>query len=218
MYRAVFAFDFSMAKPTMCACVDGKISFYTWPAHIDAKSEEIISTAGVNVHNRLLETVSKGEFSQHTLILEHVNRSTNLAKMILKTIDGIVKENGIDKSEVIIANEAFAFAAHGDAMLDLAGYKYILMYTLISNGYTNNRTYSPTTIKKTAGCGKRGLGKDAMIEALANEDYGIHTFIDIMKDDPLLLKKKTSYALCSDDIADSYWCYKTTMNDLNDGK
>ena len=78
-----------------------------------------------------------------------------------------------------------------------------------------SRENAAITIKKTAGCSKRGLGKDAMIEAFSMEPEGTHRIINILRQDPQLLKKKTNYVQCMDDIADSYWCLKTCQRDLN---
>ena len=211
--KPIFAFDFSMNKPAMSALINGKLIFYVWVSNIDDKAYEILTSSGINVINRNLPKMKDKEYNEHELILEHIKRSSDLAIMILSTIENIISENDpcIDYKDIIISNEGFAFSAKGDAALDLSGYKYILMYTLINAGFKNFRTYSPVTLKKTAGCSKKGLGKDAMIEALSNETPGIHKFIDIVRETPHLLKKKTAFVKCSDDIADSYWCLKTTI-------
>ena len=197
----------------MTAYINGVIDIYVWPSQIDDKSYDRLTSCGIHVINRNLDHMKDGCFDQHNLIIEHIKRSTKLANMIVDTINTKVKTACINKNDVIIANEGFAFSAKGDAALDLSGYKYILMYTLIENGYTNFRTYSPITIKKTAGCSKKGLGKDAMIEAFGNENPKNHHIIDVLQTNPDFLKKKTNYVLCMDDIADSYWCYKTCETD-----
>lgn len=206
-----------MNKPAMTAFLNGKVSFYVWCSNIDEKSKDILTLHEINVFNRDLPPVNK--LDEHQLILEHVTRATNLAELIVKTMDRILEENDIhDKTNIIISNEGFAFSGNGDATLDLSGYKYILMYTLIKNGYKNFRTYSPISLKKSAGCSKKPKkgeekknSKVRMIEALANEPKGIHIFIDTVRDFPELLKKKTAFVMCCDDIADSYWCLKTTL-------
>ena len=210
----IFAFDFSMIKPAMCAYIDGKISFYVWPSDIDDKSSEMLSVSGINVYNRYLPKMKDKEYDESSLIMEHVNRASNLAEMIVKTINSILEEYAPDekKENVIISNEGFAFSARGDAVLDLSGYKYILMYELIKNGFKNFRTYSPITLKKTAGCSKKGLGKEAMIESMSNQKEFNHVFIETLKNHPEFLKKKTNYVMCVDDIADSFWCLKTTLD------
>ena len=202
-----------MNKPAMSALINGKLTFHVWASDIDDKSLGRLKDCGINIINRNLPKMKDGEFNEHELIIEHIKRSTNLANMILETIENLLKEESPDikYEDVIISNEGFAFSAKGDAALDLSGYKYILMYTLINAGFKNFRTFSPITLKKTAGCSKKGLGKDAMIMALANEGKGVHPFIDIIRETPELLKKKTAFVMCTDDIADSYWCLKTTL-------
>jgi len=211
--KPIFAFDFSMNKPAMASLIDGKLSFYVWPSDIDEKSYNILADAGINIANRHLPKMKDGKFNDHELIIEHVKRSTDLAVMIVDEIKKILLEKSPETKyeDVIISNEAFAFSARGDATLDLSGYKYILMYHLIEAGFRIFRTYSPITLKKTAGCSKKGMGKNDMIDSLGNEPEGLHPFMDIIRTSPSLLKKKTSYVMCTDDIADAYWCLKTTI-------
>jgi hypothetical protein len=214
MSKAIFAFDFSCNKPAMTSYINGVINFYVWPSEIDDKSYDRLTSCDVIVHNRKLEKIKEKSLDQHELILEHTHRAIDLSNIILDLIDYLVHENNIDKDDVIIANEGFAFSAKGDAALQLAGYKYILMERLIDRGYKNLKTYSPITIKKTAGCSKKGLGKDAMIEAMSRQDDD-HHIISILKNDPDYLKKKSNYVLCMDDIADSYWNLKTCIADVS---
>lgn len=214
----IFAFDFSMNKPAMTSFVDGILDFYIWPSTIDEKSYNSLIFSDVNIHNRNLTPIKDHCYDQHSLIIEHLKRSTELANIIVSTIDRIVKSKNIDKNDVIIANEGFAFSAKGDAILDLSGYKYILMDRLISKGYSNFRTYSPITIKRIAGCSKKGLGKNAMIESFGNEydpntPEKNHIMLHNIKHDPQILKKKSNYVLCVDDIVDSYWCMRTTLSE-----
>lgn len=213
--QPIFAFDFSCNKPAMTCMIDDKIEIYVWPSDIDKTSYERLDVCGIHVYDRKLDKIKDKEFTQHELILEHMRRSTELADTITKTICEIIHETNYHIDSAIIANEGFAFSAKGDAALDLSGYKYILMDRLMQAGFKNFKTYSPITIKKTAGCSKRGLGKDAMIDAFGREPEGTHRIIDILRQDPQLLKKKTKYVQCMDDIADSYWCLKTYQRDIN---
>ena len=219
MTHTIFAFDFSMNKPAMTVLCKGKMDFYVWPSSIDDKSYNTLLYSGISVTSRNLPSMKDAKHDQHSLIMEHVKRAVDLANIIVHTINSIVRKNDINKSDVIIANESFAFSAKGDATLDLSGYKYILMYTLIENGYSNFRTYSPITIKKTADCSKKGLGKDAMITAFGkafdkDKPHCNHPIMETLLNNPQNLKKKTNYVLCMDDIADSYWCMITALNEL----
>jgi len=210
---AVFGFDFSCSKPAMTSYIDGKIEFYVWPAEIDDVSLEKLTSCGAHIFNRELHKIKPKSLDQHQLIIEHTTRATKLSEMILDTINEICEKNNIKRSDVYVANESFAFSRSGNATLQLAGYKYILMHDLMKNGYTNLKTYSPIRIKKTAGCSQKGLGKEAMINAMAKEPAS-NMFMDFLQNHNDVLRKKTNYVLCMDDIADSYWNMKTCLADI----
>mgnify|MGYP002508152994 CR=1 FL=1 len=123
----------------------------------------------------------------------------------------ILEKNNLTPNEAIISNEGFAFAAKGDAALDLSGYKYILMHAFMSKGFKKFKTYSPITIKSTAGCAKKGSKKEDMINKLSEEHQDLHLFIHTVASHPELLKKKTAFINCVDDLTDAYWCLKTTV-------
>ena len=210
-HKPIFAFDFSMNKPAMACLIENELSFYIWPLSIDKVAQEKLDSCDINIVNRKLNPIKDKSLNESELIIEHVTRSTNLAKLIVGTILKIIRPYNYNIDDIIIANEGFAFAAKGDAALDLSGYKYILMKELIDNGFSNFKTYSPITIKSTAGCAKKGMKKDDMIIALGNEDNDLHLFIHTIRDHNDILKKKTSYVMCVDDLADAYWCLKTVV-------
>ena len=210
-HKPIFAFDFSMNKPAMACLIENELSFYIWPLSIDKATQEKLDSCDINIVNRKLNPIKDKSLNESELIIEHVTRSTNLAKLIVGTILKIIRPYNYNIDDIIIANEGFAFAAKGDAALDLSGYKYILMKELIDNGFSNFKTYSPITIKSTAGCAKKGMKKDDMITALGNEDNDLHLFIHTIRDHNDILKKKTSYVMCVDDLADAYWCLKTVV-------
>lgn len=210
-HKPIFAFDFSMNKPAMACLIENELSFYIWPLSIDKVAQEKLDSCDINIINRKLNPIKDKSLNESELIIEHVARSTNLAKLIVGTILKIIRPYNYNIDDIIIANEGFAFAAKGDAALDLSGYKYILMKELIDNGFSNFKTYSPITIKSTAGCAKKGMKKDDMITALGNEDNDLHLFIHTIRDHNDILKKKTSYVMCVDDLADAYWCLKTVV-------
>lgn len=214
-HNPIFAFDFSMNKPAMACLIENELSFYTWPLTIDKVAYEKLNSCDVEVIDRKLEPIKDKMYDESELIIEHVTRSTELAKMIVKTMMKILRPYKFNLDDVIVANEGFAFAAKGDAVLDLSGYKYILMKELIDNGFKNFKTYSPISIKSTAGCAKKGMKKDDMIAALGNEDNDLHLFIHTIGGHNEILKKKTSYVMCVDDLTDAYWCLKTVVKKEN---
>ena len=213
--RAIFAFDFSMNKPAMCCLVKDEISFYAWPTLVDEFTYDALTKCNVNVITRGLPPIKDKSLNEHELICEHVSRAVNLAGMIVDTVLEVLEKNNLTPSDAIISNEGFAFASKGDAALDLSGYKYILMHAIMSKGFTEFRTYSPITIKATAGCAKRGSKKEDMIIKLGEENNDLHLFIHTIWGHSEILKKKTAYVNCVDDLADAYWCLKTTVKKEN---
>lgn len=212
MHSPIFAFDFSMNKPAMCSLVDNNLRFYFWPTDIDKESAGKYANAYVNITCRNLPPMKDSEYDESSLIVEHVTRAKELASTIANIITSELEFYECKPEDAIIANEGFAFAARGDAALDLSGYKYILMERLIREGFKNFKTYSPITIKATAGCAKRGLGKDAMIEAFREKGPTLlHPFIASMSESPEFFKKKTAYIKGIDDLVDAYWCLKTCI-------
>lgn len=212
-HTPIIAFDFSMNKPAMCCLIDSKLSFYAWPTKLDSNSQMKLEDCGVNIVVRNLEPMHDKDFNESSLICEHVRRSSNLANMIIDSIKKVLNENGVTNyADVIVANEGFAFGAKGDASLDLSGYKYVLMLKLYENGFRTFKTYSPITLKSTAGCSKKGEGKkEHMIAMLGKEDKAIHPLIEVVGTSPELLIKKTNFIMCVDDLADAYWCMKTAI-------
>lgn len=213
MARAIFAFDFSLNKPAMTVLIDDKVDFYVFPMCMDSASEKALEDAGVHVLNRNLPRVHDISRDGNELIVNHTVRATALANMILDTILDICKNNKIMKDGAIIANEGFSFGSKGDAMLDLSGYKYILMEKFLEKGFRRFKTYPPITIKSVAGCAKKGEGKtkDRMIESFRQNAQHSHPFIDAMRNRPDDLKKKTAWVECIDDIVDSYWNLMTVL-------
>lgn len=208
--KPIFAFDFSCSKPAVCVNIDGSLTYAVFPAKIDAVAKDKLEAAGVEVLDRGLEPVSKsGGLSDSDLIIEQVVRARDLAEAISSYITDILDDVGMGPEDAVIANEGFSFASSGNAVLDLSGYKYILMSALIDKGFKDFRTYAPITIKKTAECSKKGMGKEEMIQAAGR--HKVHAFNKAISEDPQALKKKTAWVQCVDDLADAYWCMRTVI-------
>ena len=54
-----------------------------------------------------------------------------------------------------------------------------------------------------------------MIIKLGEESNDLHLFIHTIWGHSEILKKKTAYVNCVDDLADAYWCLKTTVKKEN---
>lgn len=216
IHPPLFAFDFSINKPAMWSLIDNALDVYIWPLDMSTKNITTLQDCGVNVHCRRLSHMKDNEYNESELICEHVSRAQKLARMIADEMESILNERCGGYKDVIggafVANEGFAFSSKGDAVLDLSGYKYILMAELYNRGYRNFKTYSPITIKATAGCSKKAdKSKDKMIEALGRELPDLHPIIHTLSTDATILKAKTRYIECMDDMADAYWCMRTLV-------
>ena len=206
----IIAFDFSCSKPALCSYIDGNIEYAVFPASIDGISKSKLENASINIYDRGLEPLSKnGTLSSSEIIKEQVIRAANLADMITNYCIKILKEKGYKPADCIIAHEGLSFGSTGNAVLDLSGYKYVLMYRMMQSGFERFATYAPITIKKTAGCSKKGAGKEDMIQAAGKNAE--HPFNRIISESPMELKKKTAWVSCVDDLCDAYWCMKTCI-------
>lgn len=206
--QPIFAFDFSCNKPALCSNINGEISYAVFPSDIDEVSKNKLEAVDVNVFNRELPPMSKSKkMSDSELMVEHITRARHLADLIVSYIWSKLKNTGYSSKDSVIVNEGLSFSSKGNATLDLSGYKYILMDRLMEDGFKKFYTYAPNTIKKTAECSKKGMGKEEMIQAAGNEP--VHKFNNAIKNDPMSLKKKTAWVPCVDDLADAFWCMKT---------
>lgn len=150
------------------------------------------------------------------LVLIHTIRSTDLANTIIDTLDNLIYEElGCKDGEydLYVCSEGLSMASKGDATLDLATYKGVLLSKIYEH-YGDNLcrlfTYSPPTLKATAGCSKKELQKDKrnMIMAFAREPIDA-PLLRAINDGSLILK--TNFVEGVDDISDSYWALRTMI-------
>ena len=210
----ILAFDFSLSKPAMCALINGKYHFYTWPAKIDKKTYDKLIFADINVYNRELTPINKKLYDSHSLVLELTKRINELTDLIIGDILKILNDNfeKWDYNNVIISSEGLSFGSKGDQTLNLAAAKQVLLCKLYSLGFRNIKTYSPMTIKSIAGTAKhKNYSKLPVIESIREENENYHKFIKTLKYNPELLKKKTTFINTVDDLCDAYFCLKTTL-------
>ena len=198
----------------MCHC--GRLYFYFWPLSLDRKKLDAYAAAGVSVTSRGLDSIDKkAKTGNSQLVLIHTIRSTDLANLIIADIDGFIIQHTGDAAqcELYVASEGLSYASRGDVMLNLATYKGVLLSKIYEHyGDILKRlyTYSPTTMKSVAGCaGKNKVGeKKSMIDAFCRN----------LPDSPLTqairngsLTAKTNYIDGVDDLADSYWAFRTMI-------
>ena len=219
MSKCMFiGFDFSMNKPAMCILYEKKFHFFIWPTDIPKNTIKLYEECNVNINVRHIGSVSTSIVNSQ-IVLEHTKRQVELANLILTTIDEFMNsmctdsDNTPNECDIFISSEGLSFASKGDAGLNLAGYKAVLLTKLYT--YYNNRlkglyTYPPISIKSIAGCAGKGKmkDKDAMINAFKKEpiSHQFHTYLCNGK-----FNTKVHYMKCVDDIVDSYFAVKTML-------
>jgi len=200
-------FDFSCNKTACTILKNNKISFKFWPLELDKKSIEKLKEADIDIDNRERKILGNNSSEKFRY---HIEMASELTEKIISSLKDVIKNE-----KVIFGFEGSSFGSKGDAALQLAGYRYILVHELSkSYGADNIYTYAPMTIKSIAGCaGKNNRGKDSMINAFSKKTID-HKLNYILKNDPLILKKKTNYVPGIDDLVDSYFVIETMLEKI----
>lgn len=199
--------------------------FFAWPLNMDEKKINIYAENGVEAVSRGLEPLSvnkktskkaKDPSQNSNIVIAHVIRSTELAGLIVDTIKQFIKKHNIDLNEtpMFVSSEGLSFGSTGDAALNLASYKGVMLsrlYTEFKDYLRGLYTYPPISLKSTAGCASKNMVKDKnmMINAFMNESQVQHPFKTALINGSLI--NKTAYIPCVDDIVDSYWALKTML-------
>lgn len=200
--------DFSVIKPAITIKENDIYKFYVFPLSLSKKHESMLLDSDVIVCNREDNTIKKSENSTTSTenMKYHITMARNLSQLISNTIQFTESD--------IIASEGFSYASSGDAVLNLAGYKYILLNTLLNNHIKleNIYTFAPISIKSFAGCGKKGTKKIDMINSFIENGVDCK-FKENCKNN--YLKSKINFIHCVDDIVDSYFTVKLLEKTLN---
>lgn len=211
--RTFIGCDFSINKPCFTVYSNGKFKFFFFPMSMNKKEEatyqEIEDCICVN---RDLEPISPKKYSTSSLAAVHIKRAVESVDVIMKTLNQeVFSLPEFDPKECYFSSEGLSFGSQGDATLNLATYKAILLQTLYQNTKIRNiYTYAPISIKSTAGCSKKESSKDkkCMINAFINETALANSDFHLKLINGTLTKAKNYYPGV-DDIVDSYWCLKT---------
>ncbi len=200
----ILGFDFSIVKPAACFTdfEFNNITFKIWPRDLSEKVKDIYRSAGVTVYDRVDK--SNGYSVSSDKIRFEIENSIYLADLIVRSF------NIYDTT--LLGFEGFSFNSGGNSGLQLSGYKYILMDRWKDKiKFADMFTYAPQTIKKTAGCSKKGEGeKKDMIQAFINSGLD-NPLRNELEKDPLKFKKRggKSWIDYLDDLVDSYYVVKT---------
>jgi hypothetical protein len=201
----VIGFDFSINKPAACLYIDGKYTFYSWPFELSDRIKKIYRDAGVKLIDRD-DKKYKGTDSSEKMRWE-VRNAIYISELILSTLPEC---SNIVNTPIVF--EGISYASSGNMAIQLGGYKYVLMATLYNESipFENMTTYAPITIKKTAGCSKKGTKKSDMINAFVN--YGKTDLGLRISRNPMNFKKKTGTWIDHlDDLVDAFWAVETYL-------
>jgi len=199
----LIGFDFSINKPAACLYYKNKYYFCSWPYGVPDKYVSIFRRSGVSVFDRK-DSKDKGNSLSSKLRYE-IENSEYLANLIFDTIKTYLNSN------TYIAFEGLSYASKGDVVLQLGGYKYMLMSKLKEVIPLQNMfTYSPITIKSVAECSKRGMGKKDMIDKFITDGPDCEFRRKLIKnEDDFKSPKAKNWIIHLDDIVDSYWTLET---------
>ena len=121
--------------------------------------------------------------------------------------------------ELYVCSEGLSYASKGDATLNLATYKGVLLskiYEHYGDHLCRLFTYAPITLKSTAGCAGNKDIKDTkktkMIDKFAQTTVDTKLRKCISNG---LMKAKSNYIPGIDDIVDSYWALQTMIKKEN---
>ncbi len=222
-----FNFDFSINKPAGLFVYLNKnekrteMEFHGWPRSITKSHIPQLEGAGIVLHIRDLPAIKAKENTVSETVREHTVRSIELANDIIQDMIVFIRDNCTTGNvKLYLASEGLSFMSKGDAGLNLAGYKFVFLGKVYETFKDITiMTYAPMTIKSTAGCaGKKSSNvKEPMIEAFIKEEID-HPFTARLDEGDLLNSGGKNYITMVDDLCDSYWVYRTLINDIYDLK
>ena len=201
--KNIIGIDFSIVKPAACIYDNKQYIFYSWVKNISNKNFEKFIESKINISIR--KNIENKDIVRYDLI-----NSDILSDMIIKDLRTFINKN------TIFVFEGASFASRGNVLISLSVWKYILMYKLLKLIPIDNLfTYAPITIKKTAGCSKKGMGKKEMIDAFVRDSASNNLKSAIISDPDKFKKKTGNWIDHLDDLIDAYWTVETYQNKVN---
>jgi hypothetical protein len=197
--------DFSINKPAVCIFDGSRYYFMSWPYDPQHKLKKLYEGSGVNIINRDDDKV-KGDNISSKMRYE-VKNSRYLADLMFFSWAQWLTE------DTYIGFEGLSYASSGDVVLQLGGYKYMLMDKLSQKVPLDRMfTYSPITVKSTAGCAKKGMGKTEMIHAFMSSDIESDFKSALNSNTEKYMKKGgKSFIDHVDDLVDAFFVLQTMM-------
>lgn len=201
MNNILIGIDFSINKPAACILKNNTCHFVSWPYGLSKITQKVYKNSPLLIIERT-DTKDKGDNISKKMRYE-VENAKYLADLITKYLDFFGLNN-----ETIIGFEGLSYGSTGDVVLQLGGYKYIIMDVLSQIvPFKNMFTYAPITIKKTAGCSKKGMKKSDMIEAFKKESNSFSKYL--RENEKSFKTRKGNWIAHLDDVVDSYWVLET---------
>ena len=220
----IIGFDFSINKPAACVynpnkiLSDEKYIFIGWPYDLSKRIHDIYRDADIaiindrhqeidsfqKIPNRWYHIKEKG-VDVSAKMRNEVQNAQRLSSMITETLRPWLQK------DTLIGFEGLSFGSKGDVVLQLGGYKYMIMsflskYVPLENMYT----YSPITVKKTAGCSKKGMTKNDVIESFIVNSHPNKLKTALKKDKEIFMKKGgKNFIDHLDDLIDAYFVLET---------
>ena len=215
--KILIGFDFSMNKPAATILFKNNYYHYFWPMSLTKKQQKLYEDAGVFIYNRRLESIKTKNIENSQLVLIHTIRSTELANIIISDIDMFIHNNNIKNYELYVCSEGLSYASKGDATLNLATYKGVLLSKIYEHYDENLKrlfTYSPISLKSTANCASKNEIKDKnkMIEKYIQQNNNIKLRLCLANG---FMKAQKNFIKGIDDIVDSYWALQTMIKKEN---
>jgi hypothetical protein len=207
----LIGFDFSINKPAACVYSNKIYHFISWPYGIPEKYTKIYRDAGVNVVSRT-DNKEKGDNISEKMRYE-VENSRYIAKLITESLQPYIHSYDI----TYIAFEGLSYASMGAHVLQLSGYKYVLMDELNKIAALDNMyTYTPITIKSVAQASKKGMGKADMINSFIKNGPNCKFRLTLSQHPELFQSPKAkNWIIHLDDLTDSYWVLETLRKKEN---
>lgn len=215
--KILIGFDFSINKPAATILYNNQYFHYFWPLSVTKNQQKLYEDAEVHIYNRRMESIKTKEIENSKLVLIHTIRSTDLANLIIKDLDDFINSLNIDDYELYICSEGLSYASKGDATLNLATYKGVLLSKIYEHYDEHLKrlfTYSPISLKSTAQCASKEDIKDKnkMIKKYIEQNNNIKLRLCLANG---FMKANKNYIKGIDDIVDSYWALQTMIKKEN---
>jgi hypothetical protein len=205
----IIGIDFSIIKPAACIFSNNQHYFVSWPYGLSEKLSEIYKNSGVKISKRL--DIRDNKISDISLKSRlEIKNANSLANQMIEDLYYYLNR------DTIVALEGLSYGSTGNQTLSLSGWRFILLYKLSQIVPLDNiYTYSPITVKSTAGCAKKGMSKPDMIRAFIS--YGPDCLLknNLNKNQELFMKKGAkNFIEHLDDLVDAYWVLETSRSRL----